>query len=214
MHISFLCSDPDHPVNEYLQNWIEQHEHQHSLELVRSKEDLSGGDLLFLISCSQIITAKDRNQYKESLVLHASDLPLGRGWSPHIWEIIKGAEQITLALLEAKDQVDSGDIWKKTNLPIPKHFLYDEINNTLFAAELELIDFAVKHFYQIQPEPQDSGVEPTYYPKRSPQDSEIDPYKSLADQFDQLRVCDPERFPGFFKLHGKKYKISLEKIDE
>jgi methionyl-tRNA formyltransferase len=167
-----------------------------------------------LISCSQIITADDRKQYKKSLVLHASDLPLGRGWSPHIWEIIKGAEQITLTLLEAEDQVDSGDIWKKIKSPIPKHYLYDEINNALFTAELELIDFVVSNFHKIEPKPQGSEIEPTYYPKRCPQDSEIDPHSSLATQFDQLRICDPERFPAFFTLHGKKYKISLEKLNE
>jgi methionyl-tRNA formyltransferase len=55
----------------------------------------------------------DRAKYDSSLVLHASDLPAGRGWSPHIWAITNGAESVTLSLLEAEDQVDSGRIWKK-----------------------------------------------------------------------------------------------------
>lgn len=213
MKISFLCSDEHHPVNDYLYKWIEKNASTHQIELVRSKAGLTGGDLLFLISCSQIVTAKDRERYTYSLVLHASDLPKGRGWSPHIWEIIKGATEITLTLLEAEDKVDSGRIWCKKRIPIAKDLLWDEINARLFSAELELIDFAVNSFSHIRPAEQSAQITPSYYSKRSPEDSQIDPGKTLTEQFDQIRVCDPERFPAYFELHGKKYKIILEKVD-
>lgn len=213
MKISLLCSDEQHPVNEYLLSWISKRENAHEIEIVRKKRDLSGGDILFLISCSEIVSAADRSAYRASLVLHASDLPRGRGWSPHIWEIIGGAEEITLSLLEAKDKVDSGRIWRKVRLPIPKDALWDEINERLFCAEIELIDFAVREFSSIMPVEQDMSIEPTYYPRRSPSDSQIDPSQSIASQFDRIRVCDPQRFPAFFELHGKKYKILLEKFN-
>ena len=32
-----------------------------------------------------IIDEATRNKYQKALVLHAGDLPLDRGWSPHIW---------------------------------------------------------------------------------------------------------------------------------
>ena len=118
MHISFLCSDNSHPVNEYLKNWINKQQDKHIIELVQKKSELSGGDILFLISCSEIINEEDRSAYNTCLVIHASDLPLGRGWSPHIWQIIEGKEELTLSLLEAQDKVDSGSIWKKINLSI------------------------------------------------------------------------------------------------
>jgi methionyl-tRNA formyltransferase len=146
--------------------------------------------------------------------LHASDLPRGRGWSPHIWQIIDGAEDVTLSLLEAEDKVDSGRIWKKVRFPIPKHALWGEINERLFSAEIELIDFAVREFENIDAVDQDLNIEPTYYFRRTPDDSQIDPEQGLASQFHKIRVCDPNRFPAFFKLHGKKYKIVLEEISE
>lgn len=213
MKISLLCSDEQHPVNEYLLRWIARRENAHEIEIVRKKRDLSGGDILFLISCSEIVSAADRSAYRASLVLHASDLPRGRGWSPHIWEIIGGAEEITLSLLEAEDKVDSGRIWHKVRLPIPKDALWNEINERLFCAEIELIDFAVREFSSIMPVEQGMSIEPTYYPRRSPSDSQIDPSQSIASQFDRIRVCDPQRFPAFFELHGKKYKILLEKFN-
>lgn len=213
MKVSILCSDKHHPVNDYLHAWIEKIEQTHQVELVRDKAELTGGDLIFLISCSQIVTAKDRSKYTYSLVLHASDLPKGRGWSPHIWEIIDGATEITLTLLEAEDKVDSGRVWHKKKIPIAKHLLWDEINALLFSAEIELMDFAVNNFTNINPEDQPSQITPSYYPKRSPEDSRINPQKTLAEQFDQIRVCDPNRFPAYFDLHGKRYKMTLEKVD-
>jgi len=212
MRISFLCSDIQHPVNEYLRKWIERQQGKHQTELVRKKNELSGGDILFLVSCSEIVAAMDRSAYRACLVLHASDLPEGRGWSPHIWQIIAGAEEITLSLLEAEDKVDTGRIWKKIKLTVPKHALWTEINEQLFAAEIELIDFAVREFGRIRPIGQNPSVEPSYYPRRSPADSKINPTHSIASQFDRIRVCDPDRFPAFFELHGKQYKIILEKI--
>lgn len=214
MQISLLCSDEQHPVNEYLQGWIAAQQGVHHVALARKKSELLGGDILFLISCSEIVGAADRSAYRATLVLHASDLPLGRGWSPHIWQLIDGADEITLSLLEAEDKVDSGRIWKKLKFPVPKHALWNEINGRLFEAEIELIDFAVREFERIYPVAQDVAIEPTYYPRRTPADSRIDPSQSVASQFDRIRVCDPNRFPAFFELRGKKYKLILEKINE
>lgn len=214
MQISFLCSDKQHPVNGHLRRWIGQQQGKHNIELVCKKSELSGGDILFLISCSEIVSAAERAAYRASLVLHASDLPLGRGWSPYIWQIIAGAEEITLSLLEAEDKVDSGRIWKKVKFPVPIHALWNEINERLFDAEIELIDYAVSEFDSIVPVEQDPNIEPTYYSRRSPTDSQIDPTQSIANQFDSIRVCDPNRFPAFFELHGKKYKITVEKISD
>lgn len=214
MRISFLCSDEQHPVNEYLKRWMSEQQGVHHVELVRKKSELSGGDFLFLISCSEIIAADDRSAYGATLVLHASDLPCGRGWSPHIWRLIEGADEITLSLLEAEDKVDSGRIWRKLRFSVPKHALWDEINARLFEAEIELIDFAVRGFMEGIPATQDPMIQPSYYPRRTPADSQIDPFQSIASQFDSIRVCDPNRFPAFFELHGKKYKLILEKIDD
>jgi methionyl-tRNA formyltransferase len=212
MKITLLCSEPNHPVNEYLVRWIAANGNKHDVLLVRSRAELVGGQILFLISCSEVISFTDRLLFDVTLVLHASDLPRGRGWSPHIWEIIGGADQITVCLLEAEDAVDTGRIWHQITLPIPKHALWMEINDALFSAEVKLIEIAIKNFESIVSKPQRSDIEATYFAKRKPTDSQVDPYRSIAAQFDLIRVCDPERFPAYFELHGYKYKLTLEKI--
>ena len=113
MNITILNSSENHPMNDTLTSWIDRNLCNHQIQLVRSKNDLVGGDILFLISCSEVIDHDARTKFKKSLVIHASDLPKGRGWSPHIWEILNGAKYLTISLLEAVDEVDSGDIWKK-----------------------------------------------------------------------------------------------------
>lgn len=207
-----MCSDPQHPVNGMLDDWVVAHAQELDISVCRKKSELPGGDLLFLISCSEIILATERALYTGVLVLHASDLPRGRGWSPHIWELSQGASFITLTLLEAADSVDSGDIWCKEVVPVPVGALYEEINHLLFQAEFRLMNFAVENFYTITPEPQSVEFKASYYRRRVPEDSEIDPKISLADQFNLIRVCDAERFPAYFKLHGNVYKIKLEKL--
>lgn len=212
MKITLLCSDPAHPVNVHLSRWIDRNRGSHDISLARTRKDLVGGHILFMISCSEIISAVDRAAYQASLVIHASALPQGRGWSPHIWQIIGGAETITCSLLEAEDAVDSGRIWHRVEFHVPKYALWDEINEQLFSAEIGLIDFAVKEFDTVRPVEQNKDIEPTYFSRRKPVDSKIDPERSIATQFDLIRVCDPRRFPAYFELHGHKYKLVLEKI--
>lgn len=211
MKISILCTDPTHPVINSLQAWMSDLSSKgHLPTLVFDKAGLQGGDILFLVSCSQMIRDAERKKYKATLVLHASDLPKGRGWSPHIWSILGGVNQITVSLLEASEPVDSGAIWLKTKFTLEGHELLPEINAKLFAAELWLMTQAIDQFEAIKPSQQVGDPGP-YMPKRSPADSQLDPYKTIAEQFDLLRVADSQRYPAFFDYRGKRYLIKIEK---
>ncbi|AUZ84045.1 formyltransferase family protein [Methylophaga nitratireducenticrescens] len=212
MNISILTSRK-HPINDWLQEWVKKNNTAHSVAIFYDREQLIGGDILFLISFSEILSREAREKFKVTLVIHASDLPKGRGWSPHIWEIINGASHVVLTLLEAGDEVDSGNIWNKTRVEIPVTALYDEINQLIFQSELELMDFAVEKFDQVQPQKQDTTQEVTYWPRRRPENSELDITKTIDEQFDQIRVCDPYRFPAFFYKNGRKFYITLTAAD-
>ena len=169
MNISILTTSIEHPVNAYLDKWAEKNKN-HQISIVRSKKELISGDILFLISCSEIISKSEREEFKKTLVVHASDLPYGRGWSPHVWEIINGATDITLSLLEAEDKVDTGDLWKKVSVYIPKTALFDEINELIFNAELELMYFAIENYNTIEPKKQ-PNINSKNWSKRFPKDS-------------------------------------------
>ncbi len=210
MRISLLCSSKAHPVYSWLESWAALQARFHSVELVNRKDELSEGDILFLISCNEIVDAATRNRYRATLVVHASDLPEGRGWSPHIWQILEGKNRIKVSLLEAEDAVDSGKIWAQKEMILEGHELFEEINEKLFATELELMEFAVTNFASVVPRAQENRPA-SYYPKRTPEDSRLDPDKTLAEQFDLLRVADNERFPAFVELRGHRYYLELKK---
>jgi methionyl-tRNA formyltransferase len=210
MKVSILCSSTAHPVYPRLEQWVRSAAANHSVELVREKKHLTGGELLFLISCHEIISAGDRQKYGVTLVIHASDLPEGRGWSPHIWQILEGKNRIVVSLIEAQEPVDSGAIWAQRDLVLEGHELSDEINERLFAIEIELMEHALEIAGSGTPVRQDDRP-PSHYRRRTPEDSRLDPSRSIAEQFDLLRVADPQRFPAFFDLRGHRYLVRIEK---
>jgi methionyl-tRNA formyltransferase len=213
MRISIVCSSGRHPIFPRLEAWKVGKQKNHDVNLVENVKDLSGGDLLFLISCGELVSLETRNLFKSTLVIHASNLPEGRGWSPHVWQVLEGKNRISVTLLEAEDKVDSGAVWSQVEFELEGHELFGEINHKLFDAELELMDFAVANFDKITSMPQPEG-EGSYYDKRTPEDSEIDVNRTLLENFNQLRVADSERFPAFFYHLGHKYIIRLEKDEQ
>ena len=210
MKISVVCSDSSHPVYSHLQCWCDAQSAAHSVELVTNIAELSGGDLLFLISCTEIVPAAVRSRYQVALVVHASDLPYGRGWSPLVWQILEGRNEIAVTLLEAADPVDSGPLWQKRWLYFDGTELSDELNAALFAAELELMDYALKNMGRVQVTPQNE-VAATWYSRRGPEHSRLDPKRSLAEQFDLLRVTDAERYPAYFEYRGASYEVLIRR---
>ncbi len=212
MNISILCSDENHPVNPWLKNWMVLNEHEHDIKLLRKADEMEEGDILFLISCHEILTKRHRNNFRHCLILHASSLPEGRGMSPHIWQILEGKKELTLTLLSAEDKLDSGHIWAQFPIQLDGTELFDEINEKIFKAEIQAMSWTVKNIDSASPHPQ-SGVS-TYFRRRTPSDSKLDPNKTIAEQFNLLRVSDPNRYPAFFEINGCKYKIFLERYDE
>src|SRR5262245_7713923 len=127
MRITLLCSDMNHPIFPHLVDWAKENERTHQISIATKSGDIQGGDILFLISCHELITAAVRNRDQKSLVIHASDLPKGRGWSPLVWAVLEGQQKIVVSLLEAEDAPDTGAIWAKETFDLSGHELWDEI---------------------------------------------------------------------------------------
>lgn len=207
MIVDIICSDLSHPTLPFLKRWRD--ERSEDIEILQSPSQCRGGDFLFLISCHDIIGPDVRSRYRHSLVCHASDLPKGRGWSPLVWQIIEGKREVVVTLLEAEDKVDSGRIWFKKTCHIGPTDLFDEISRKSAVTQLDLMTLAVDEEASI--EPTDQIGEPTFYPRRKPSDSEIDPHKTIAEQFDLIRVSDPLRYPAFLRYRGEEFVLRLER---
>ena len=213
MKIIILCGSKNHPIFPYIQKWVDDIPSEHTAELHTELDQIIGGDLLFAISFLNLIPLDVRLKFKHTLVIHASDLPFGKGWSPHIWQILSGQNDITVSLFEAADEIDGGDIWMKKILHLEGHELFDEINEKLFNIELELMNFARDNIGKISPVAQKKDNYDKYL-RRNPQDSKLNPEKTIAEQFELMRVADSKRFPCFFNFRNHRYKLILEKIED
>ena len=209
MKISILCSSKIHPIYYPLKKWIKTHT-MHNIKLFTEITNIDNGDILFLISFDKIVKSEIRDKFKKTLVIHASDLPIGRGWSPHIWQILEGKNKITVTLFEAADKVDSGNICKQLSFNLEGHELFDEINSKLFSTEFKLMNFAIENFQNLPSIPQ-SKVKTSVYPKRTPDDSKLDPQKTIAEQFNLIRTADENRYPCFFNFKKHRYRLSVRK---
>lgn len=210
LSVTIICSDVNHPIYPKLRIWAAANEKRIAVQIVSTSAEAKGGDLLLLISCHEIIKAPLRGLYQHSLVIHASNLPFGKGMSPHIWQILEGKSELVVSLLEAVDSLDAGDIWHQEYIHIPFTALYDEINEILFEAEIRLINWAVNNYSNVHPRVQ-NGLS-TYYRKRTPADSRIGLDSTLREAFNQLRVADPQRYPAFFEYEDTRFKIVIERM--
>ena len=66
-------------------------------------------------------------------------------------------------MLEASKRVDEGDIWKKIRIDVGKYLLNNEIISLINEAHIDLINFAVKNYKDVNPQPQDKSLTPTYF---------------------------------------------------
>src|SRR5690606_32562138 len=73
----------------------------HQVKYVFNKNELSKGNICFLLSCTRIIGKEYLSLNSHNIVVHASDLPKGKGFSPLQWQILEGASAIPLTLFEA-----------------------------------------------------------------------------------------------------------------
>src|SRR5262245_7325862 len=207
MKIDVIISDRSHPQWPVVSRWAAA-KNDHQIRILDALSGANGGDCLVMVACHEIATPSTRSRYGRCFVTHASDLPEGRGWSPAIWDVLKGKGRLVLSLIEAADPVDSGAVFQKFQAPVKATDLYDEINRTLSELIVGALDFELQ---DPNPTPMKQSGEATWYRRRTPDDSRLDPHQSIASQFDLLRVCDPNRFPAFFELFGERFELVIKK---
>lgn len=181
-----------------------------TVHLCRTHAEVVTGAVAFYLGCMQLTPPEVLAHNQRNLIVHESDLPQGRGFSPLTWQILEGRNDIPVCLLEAVEEADAGPIVYRETLHFKGHELIDELRSVLGRLTVEL---CLRYLCENSPPiglPQ-SGT-PSHYSRRRPEDSRLDPERSLAEQFNLLRVVDNSRYPAFFELQGQRYKLSIEKI--
>jgi methionyl-tRNA formyltransferase len=201
-----------HPWLDRLQGALESS--GHGVTRVTRAEDLAQGDLCFLLGCGFLISPERLTLHRHNLVVHESALPEGRGWSPMTWQILEGRAEIPITLFEAAQAVDSGPIYLQDTMVFSGHELVADLRRTQGEMTVSLCERFVAQYPQIIDGAQAQVGAGTVYARRGPEDSQLDPHRSLAEQFNLLRVVDNERYPAFFELEGRRYRLHITRAED
>lgn len=209
--IAFL-SDGNSWINEYIIEFAYKIELLgHNVDIIHEINEKKKYDMMFILSYSKILTGEILRLNKNNLVVHESDLPAGKGWSPLSWQILKGNTECKITLFEADEYVDSGKIYLKDIMYFTGNELIDEIRKIQSEYTLKMcLDFILNRKEIIDKAIDQEGVE-TFYPKRTPKDSELNINKTIKEQFNLLRIVDNEKYPAFFYINNEKYVLKIIK---
>lgn len=180
----------------------------HATQTVRDYADVPSGDIAFYLSCLRITPPEVLARNRWNFVVHASDLPKGRGFSPIVWQVLEGAREIPITMIEMAEEVDSGAIVAQARFSLGGHELNSELRDLLGQAIEDLCVSVV--LSPTPPVPRTQRGEASWYDRRRPADSALDPGQSIAAQFDLLRVVDNERYPAYFDYRGHRYTLKIE----
>jgi methionyl-tRNA formyltransferase len=207
LKITILVDNPASWIVPYAHEIQARLSQEHQVKLCFSAAEVPEGDMLFLLGCTAIVPPGVLQRNKHNFVVHESDLPKGRGWSPIAWQVLEGKQSIPVALFEACAEADAGPVYVRDSIELDGTELLPEIREKQAHTTAEMICWLLAQWPDIEGCPQEGA--PTYYRRRTFDDDRLDPDKTLAEQFDHLRILDNERYPGWFDFRGKRYLVKI-----
>lgn len=211
MKITILTDNPNSWIIPYVEE-LKQDLTQHNVQHVFKTSDIEGGDVMLILSCEKILTSNFLKLHKSNVVVHPSKLPLGKGWSPLAWQVLEGSNNIPISLFEATEDVDAGAIYAVDYIKLEGHELNEEIKHQQGLITIKMVKEYLNGFNSIIGTPQIG--EETFYPRRRQKENELDINKTIAEQFNLLRIVDNERYPAHFFINGKKYILKIYRDGE
>lgn len=199
-------------------NWLEKflpiellQMENYSLKVFHNPAYISSFDFVFVLGFTKILKKDFLSRNKMVMIIHESELPKGKGFSPIQWQILEGKNEMKVCLINAAEKVDSGEILETEKLILDGSELYEEIRESQARVSFKLIRKFLKKF------PNNSKClqigNSTYYRKRTNKDSELNINNSIKDNFPKLRIGNNEEWPSFFKLNGSTYILKIYKKD-
>lgn len=197
-------------LEEHLQAFAALHDLDgHQVSFANELHAVGPTDLLVLFGYSRVLNHGELARATSTLVVHASDLPRGRGWSPYVWDIVEGAATLTVSLIDAASPVDSGDIIHQASIALRGSELLPEIRAMVVACAVDLVRQAATQICDGVLSRQPQRGDPTYRRRRTRADAELDPERTIASQMDLLRAVDNVRFPAWFRFRDRVFRVLI-----
>lgn len=206
--VTFLIDKSNDWINKYLKKSFLK-DYKFNFKISKNFKKIKNQDIVFILNYTKILPKSFLIQNRLNLVVHASNLPKGKGFAPIQWQILNNKKNILLCLIEAVERVDSGSIIEKKSIKFKGHELNGEIRHIQGNETIKIIKKFLNKYPKFKRKKQ-SGKS-TFFRKRKPEDSELNINKSLKKNFNLLRIVDNEKYPAFFNYKKKKYIIKIIK---
>ena len=212
--VTFL-SDAGSWLNQHLPHLIaELWQRGHSVRWMHQPTQLAPEDVCLLLSCGLLLTPAQLSLHRHNLVVHESGLPHSQGWSPMTWQILEGADRIPITLFEATATLDTGPIYLQDTIELQGIELVDEWRALQARATIRLCLGWLDQYTEVIGQARLQQGEASHYQRRRPADSQLAPHRSLAEQFNLLRVVDNLNYPAFVEIEGRRYEMHIRPAAE
>lgn len=169
-------------------------------------------DVLISFGWRRIISDDMRQQCGLSINIHPAILPQYKGYHPVPHVLMNNELEHGITAHVVTSDLDCGDIIYQEKFPINKfstiRSLQSKVNDLMPSFVRNLIERFQSGDDLRLTENKLAGTV-VVAGKRLPEDSEIAGDKTLNQAFDEIRACDPERFPAYFMVDGEKVFIQL-----
>lgn len=185
-------------------------DNEHTVYVIHDSKVECVGDICFMLSCTKLVNQKFMQQFENCIVVHASDLPKGKGFSPLQHQILDGKNSITLTLFEAVTEVDAGPFYFKDNIIFEGHELLGELREKMADKIIEMCQYYIEHRNELKPTPQPSIPE-TFYRKLAHEDDRLNINDTILNQINHFRIADNEKHPLWFEYMDHEYTVEIRK---
>lgn len=176
-----------------------------------NSKEVGDEDICFILSCTKILKKEFLDKHRHNIVVHASDLPKGKGFTPLKWQILEGKNDIPLTLFEAVEACDAGPYYFKDVIHFEGYEMLDEMQHVMANKIIDMCCLFVQQIEDLLPIQQKG--ESTYYRKFNKEDDDLNIDFTLKQLFPRFRIADFERFPLTFEKDGHHYSMTVKRID-
>jgi methionyl-tRNA formyltransferase len=205
--ICFLLDRDNNWLSGYCINYKKKNKNR-AIKIYYNFKKIKNYDYVFVLGYTKILPKIFIERNKLVMVIHESNLPKGKGFSPLQWQILQNKNIIKVNLIKLEPKVDSGDIILTDYLKLNGSELYDEIREKQSEVTFQLIEkFLNKKIIQYKKQKNKE----TFFRKRNANDSKLDINQSLKKSFNLFRICNNEEWPAFFYYKNHKYIFKIFK---
>ena len=212
--VAYLIDESNPWIKKYLlkSSLVKRNSRKFKSNIFTNINKIRKNDIVFILGYTKILKSSFLERNKINLVIHESNLPKDKGFSPVQWQILRNTNKITVSMFRANVKFDSGDIFQKKEIYFSGTELYDEIREKQALCTFKLI----KSFLQKYPKVSFSKQKgkSTYNRKISENDRKININTTIKKSFNRLRIANNEEWPSFFTYKKKKFIIKIYKSNE